>query len=135
MKKLLLLLTLVSVANNAQELKKHLWEHRLLVIFTSEFNTAEVEEQLKILQDAEEDLKDRKLKIYTITEDQYRFGFSDIEQATKKKRLITKPFEIVLIGLDGGEKYRASEVQPMQAFNELIDRMPMRQNELRKNKN
>ena len=135
MKKLFLLLTLVSVTVSAQKLKKHRWEHRLLVIFTSEFNTAEVEEQLKVLQAAEEDLKDRKLKIYTITEDKFRFGFSNIEQANKKKRTIIKPFEIVLIGLDGRENYRSDEVQPAQTFNDLIDRMPMRQNELRKNKN
>ena len=135
MKKILLMLTLFSGMVTAQELQKHQWEHRLLVIFTSEFNTAEVEEQLKILQAAEGDLKDRKLKVYTITEDRFRFGFSTNDRPSQKKRSITKPFEIVLIGLDGGEKYRSEKVQPIKTFNDLIDRMPMRQNELRKNKN
>lgn len=127
-------MAIISGTINAQELEKHRWEHRLLVILTSEFDTAEVQEQLDILKLAKEDLEDRKVKVYTLTEDKFRTNFSTLNQPANKKRDITKPFEIVLIGLDGGEKYRSEEVQPMQTFNALIDQMPMRRNELRKNK-
>lgn len=132
--RVLLLLVLMSGTIEAQELDKHRWEHRLLVVFTSEFNTAEVQEQLEVLELAKGDLEDRKLKVYTISEDKFRFGFTEIDHPVTKKRNITKPFEIVLIGLDGGEKYRSDEVQPMETFNELIDQMAMRRNEI-KNKN
>ena len=119
----------------AQDLEKHLWKHRLLLIFTSELNSAEVEEQLQLLKEAEKDLAERKVKIYVISEEAYRKGFSSEDQSGEGITRISKPFEIVLIGLDGGAKFRSEQVQPVQTFNDLIDQMPMRRQELKgKNK-
>ncbi len=41
-------------------------------------------------------------------------------------------FAVILIGKDGGEKMRAAEVTDPQAFYDLIDTMPMRRDEMRR---
>lgn len=43
-------------------------------------------------------------------------------------------FSIVLIGLDGGEKYKSNTVEKPDVFLNLIDTMPMRRQELRNRK-
>ncbi len=40
-------------------------------------------------------------------------------------------FAVILLGKDGGEKFRSTSVVPFQTFAALIDGMPMRQQELR----
>ena len=40
-------------------------------------------------------------------------------------------FTVILIGLDGGEKFRAGAVTDPEAFDALIDAMPMRRRALR----
>jgi hypothetical protein len=134
MKIMLILFALFSVTAGAQEFEKHRWKDRLLVIYTSDYGNAKVQKQLELLEMAGEDLKERKVKVYVVSEDSYRFNFTKKGEPLKKGKQIGKSFEIVLIGLDGGEKFRSSEVQPVKTFNDLIDSMPMRQNEL-KNKN
>lgn len=135
MKNVLILFALISGSITAQNLEKHRWKHRLLLIFTSELNSTEVEEQLQLLKAAEKDLAERKVKIYVISEEAFRKGFSSENHFVEEAKKISKPFEIVLIGLDGGEKFRSGKVQPAQTFNDIIDQMPMRRQELRgKNK-
>lgn len=45
------------------------------------------------------------------------------------------PFTVILVGRDGGEKYRSTEVTSTKQFFTLIDAMPMRKVEMRKQKN
>ena len=42
-------------------------------------------------------------------------------------------FAVILIGKDGGEKYRLYEVPELDGIFALIDGMPMRQNEMAQN--
>jgi hypothetical protein len=131
---MILLFALFTGTLGAQEFDKHRWKDRLLVIYTNDINKDEVRKQLDWLAKARKELNDRKLKIYVVSEEKFWYNFSQNGQPLEKKMKRNKPFEIVLIGLDGGDKFGSEEVQSVQAINALIDGMPMRQNEL-KNRN
>ena len=44
-------------------------------------------------------------------------------------------FNVVLLGLDGGEKFNSNNVEKANVFFNLIDKMPMRRQELRNKRN
>ncbi len=134
MRLMLIVFALLSGTAGAQEFDKHRWKDRLLVIYTQDFKSPEVQEQIELLAAAREDLEERRVKVYVVSEAKFRYNFSKDSQTLHNGKPLNKPFEIALVGLDGGEKYRSNEVQPVKRFNDLIDSMPMRQSEL-KNKN
>jgi hypothetical protein len=56
----------------------------------------------------------------------------------KKELLIHEKitgFNVVLIGLDGGKKFNSNTVEEANMFFNLIDKMPMRRQELRNKRN
>ena len=122
----------------SQNLSDHQWENRLLLLLTKDTNSQEYKKQVAELREEAAGLKDRKLIIYTLTPQQYHTGL-DLEKKWKKSAgLFQKyhqneaPFEVILIGLDGGIKLRQSDVLSCQQLFALIDRMPMRRQELRR---
>jgi hypothetical protein len=52
------------------------------------------------------------------------------EGGALRARFAPDGFAVVLVGLDGGEKFRASAVVDPDRLDALIDRMPMRRREL-----
>jgi hypothetical protein len=50
---------------------------------------------------------------------------------TLRARFQPEGFTVILVGLDGGEKFRAGSVVDPDRLDELIDRMPMRRREMR----
>ena len=82
-----------------------------------------------------EALKERKLLVYQIFPDNYLLGKKRekstlfFEQFMKDK----ETFRVVLIGLDGGIKYSQTEVLSRDKLFDIIDSMPMRQAEIRRN--
>lgn len=118
-----------------QDLEKHKWNSRLVLIHTSELESDNYQRQMSILGKEKEGLIERKLLVYTFWKDKYRVGFGDTEwkKADKGFRQWTDPdsgFEILLIGLDGGVKLRQDEAIETGALFALIDAMPMRRQEL-----
>lgn len=97
---------------HAQDLTKHQWKERVLLIVTDNPNSKEFQKQVKTLQYQETELKNRKLIIYQITPSEYKMGFSEEKKWIKNDKLynntktIDTSFEVILIGLDGGEKLR-----------------------------
>lgn len=131
MKIMLIFFAFFTGTLGAQEFNKHRWKDRLLVIFTTDYENDQVQKQLEVLEMAGEDLKVRKVKVYVVSKEKFWYNFSRNSKANIKEKKIDKSFEIVLIGLDGGEKFRSEEVQSVQTINALIDGMPMRQSELK----
>lgn len=124
----------------AQNLSKHQWENRILLIEFDDFDQKNYQEQIRDLQVNLDGLTERKLIIYQIHNETFKVGFSkDVEwqkMATNDlKKLKKKPasnFSITLIGLDGGVKEQKSTVFDSAKLFEIIDAMPMRVWELRK---
>lgn len=78
--------------------------------------------------------------VYHITPEKFKAGLqgekwqkTETEYARYKKTS-SQP-EIILIGLDGGVKLRAEEFLSNQKLFETIDSMPMRMQEMRRQKN
>ena len=59
-------------------------------------------------------------------------GLPEQEQILTRRRFDIAPtgFSALLIGKDGGEKFRSSQPVTLQKLNEIIDGMPMRQQEM-----
>jgi hypothetical protein len=125
---------LFTVTFNGQNLKKHQWENRVLLIISSQKDSKKVTQQIQLLKDKYQDLLERKLVIYTVHKEFYKFNFQSTKiEANKTYENFNKdksPFKVLLLGLDGGIKLTQKEVLSTEKLFTLIDGMPMRQYEL-----
>jgi hypothetical protein len=124
---------------NAQHFPQHRWQDRVLLVKTTNVDDDRWENQLAILAADPGGLTERKLVVYQITNGYYRKGWQPqgdwikIESNTFLPTTTSQGFEIVLIGLDGGVKLRQHKLLPLAELYALIDGMPMRRAEMRKN--
>ena len=123
----------------SQSLSEYQWENRLIIVFTESDTSEEFQNQIEILDEDQNGLKDRKLKVLHAVPGKHqtvlpnKSGWQDSNLYEKKES--KTDFEVILIGLDGGVKLRQTKpVETKQLFG-LIDSMPMRQAEMRRNKN
>ena len=125
---------LFTVTFNGQNLKKHQWENRVLLIISSQEDSKKVTQQIQLLKGKCQDLRERKLVIYTVHEEFYKFNFQSTKIESKKTyenfNKDKSPFKVFLLGLDGGIKLTQKEVLSTEKLFTLIDGMPMRQYEL-----
>ena len=128
----------------AQNLEKHTWKNRILVIKTSDSASAIYQEQIKEFRDAAEELKVRKFVFYKITGDHFELMDFTNPASNESGKITGKPvgmtltekenFEVILIGLDGGIKLQQTDLLRKEALFSIVDAMPMRRSELnRKN--
>jgi len=127
-----------------QDLKSHRWKDRVLLIQTSSELSDKYQKQLREFNDWGNELKERKLVIYTIVGDTYNVTNYQNKKSNKSWKstdelfddLIDKndDFRVILLGLDGGIKLEKSTVLKRKELFNIIDSMPMRMNELRKNR-
>ena len=146
-KSLLALLTTVfaafalgsTIAVAAEPLKHLQWEKRPLLLFAKSRSFAPLDRQVDLLRDYRPDLEDRDMVVLSTTGNQETsaaIGYVPINRGTarqlrKKYEPDSKGLTVILIGKDGGEKARWKQVVDPQEIFDLIDSMPMRQDELR----
>lgn len=127
-----------------QNLSDHKWKDRILIIQAADELSDKYGIQLKEFNDVEKELKERKLVIYEIVGDKYKMTKyqNKISSYSWKKvseligDLLNKDdeFRVILIGLDGGVKLDRTTILKRKDLFNIIDSMPMRMNELRKNR-
>lgn len=131
-----------SLAQTKPELKMlqaYQWEKRLLLIFTSTATEAQFQKQQQLLKQAAAGLAARDMVTLSVMENQVKSSDSSakdlpLAQALREKyKVKSTAFEVILIGKDGGEKYRSQQVTNPAKIFQTIDAMPMRQQEMRKN--
>ena len=105
------------------DLNDFLWLARPVVIFADTPNDPRFAEQIELLQARANELADRDVVILTDTDPSAR---SDI-----RTRLRPRGFMLVLIGKDGGVKLRKPSPWDVRELTRVIDKMPLRQQELR----
>jgi hypothetical protein len=134
----LLAVVLISTTTMSQNLDSFKWENRILLLKDSDFSSGELEEQLKVLQNHLEKLRERDILVFIVTNDAV---LDTLKRKTilKSKQIIEayglKDFQgLILIGKDGGIKLKESFVVSPQAIFTLIDGMPMRQAEMKHSK-
>lgn len=121
----------------SQSLEKHRWKDRILLVISADKNSKEFKNQLEILKKEKTGLLDRKLMTYAVYRKEFHFNFTKKE--TQSSKLFDKfnkeevAFKIVLIGLDGGIKLAQDTILSTEKLFAIIDGMPIRKRELRKN--
>ncbi len=139
--KKLILLTLFSffmVNVNAQNLSKHQWKNRLILILVDDATQLELQAQLTEFRTHSAGMKERKLVVYQVQSNQFKRGLSADNEWINSNKLYQKyksddsPFEVVLIGLDGGVKLTQNNILTCEKLFAIIDAMPMRRRELRR---
>ena len=134
----------MGITMQGQHLEEYRWENRILLVKTKNEWSEKYRDQLEVFRGATEALKERKIILYQIVGSQY-----DLIDYTNKRHKESgalsnemtdhllnhkNQFEIILIGLDGGIKYRKTELLTMEDLFSIIDSMPMRRAEMRKKK-
>ena len=135
--KLVFIFSLFTLASSGQDLKNHQWKNRVLLIFSNEKNADNYNEQIKLLSEVKEELLERKIEVYSTTKTEFIPNFKGNWKISnhlfKKYVSISKDFQVILIGLDGGIKLKEDRVLSMEKLFSIIDGMPMRRRELRNN--
>ena len=112
----LLLTLLLSVSMHTQPATRN------LLLFGR--GLSEYEKQLTLLERDSMGIKERDLVITTVEK----------ESEYKKYNVATDRFTLLLIGKDGGEKFRSTKPVAIETIFRLIDSMPMRQAEMGRRK-
>ena len=99
-----------SELNYGQNIKKHQWKNRVLLVFTEDVNNDAYKKQLIILKEHQKGLLERKLIFYSFTKKEFAFNFEDSWQKSTKFRNEKDSFKVILIGLDGGTKLEQTKI-------------------------
>ncbi len=111
------------------------WKNRIIVVSADQ--QSELEKQVAIFRNTNEAFKERDLILVTLHKNQINIDgqeASDISAAQLRDyyNLPTQGFRVLLIGKDGGTKLSSSSIVEHQKIYNLIDSMPMRKAEMRK---
>lgn len=141
---LLLIGVLMMNYTYAQDLKKHQWENRVVIIASQNEDSRTYQEQITEFNSLPKEFKERKIIVYQVLPDRYKL--TDYQIKGKDIEWTTSPtlfdkfvnnkedFKVILIGLDGGIKLEKTKVLSTTELFAAIDVMPMRRAEM-KNKN
>lgn len=130
---------MISAQSNPEELidlSDFRWENRLLLVFTPELSHSKTIEVMSMIENNREGILDRDLLVFYIFEKgQSTYGDSLMNEKSEK-HLRQKYYAtngettVVVIGKDGGEKYRQINQIDVDRIFARIDMMPMRKSEL-----
>jgi len=130
---------------HGQDLNKHLWKNRVLLIMTQNQDSMDYQDQIAEFYKFPSELKERKMLIYHVLPQRYTLinDAVDPEQNewVSSSALFDKfdgknvDFKVVLIGLDGGNKLEKNGLLSAEELFGTIDSMPMRRAELKKKRN
>ncbi len=129
-----LLLFLCVNAAQSQDLSKHHWENRLILLLTENLSDENFTSQLNELENGFKDLEERKLLVYQVFKHKMKLGLAKDAKWTAATNLYKKydkedsPFEFYLIGLDGKIKLQDNKCISIDKILDIIDSMPMRKN-------
>jgi hypothetical protein len=119
-----------------QNLDKHKWKNRLVLIQASDSSSKLFKEQLNEFVNIRTDLNERKLLIYQLVGEKYKIlngkTQNEIWKPADRKLVDQKvAFKVTLIGLDGGTKLEQNTVLKKEELFRIIDAMPMRISEMK----
>ncbi len=106
------------------------WKNRIVLVF-GKASDPKVEKQIDVLKQKQAELADRALVIIRISDDEARVVYgTSVAMSGDKLRADAKvgndDFQVLLVGKDGGVKFRSKEIVSDADIFDLIDRMPMR---------
>lgn len=128
----------LPIVTMGQDISEHRWQHRLLIMVAGDNIDDDWEKQLQEFSRCENELSERRILIYQVFPTKYKITQPGKDSTWNYTDRLYDRFgngdsvqEIILIGLDGGEKLRKRYVN-CDELSAYIDRMPMRRAEIRK---
>ncbi|WP_299879826.1 DUF4174 domain-containing protein [uncultured Sulfitobacter sp.] len=109
-----------------KDLSEFRWKKRPVVVFADSENDPAFIEQMSLLQAREDDLLERDVIVLTDTDPAARSAL--------RLKMRPRGFMLVLVGKDGGIKLRKPFPWSVREISRSIDKMPMRQREIRDSK-
>ena len=109
------------------DLRNFEWKNRVLVIGGSE---SKFQNQFDYLKVNKNEFTDRDMVVILINKDGSKISYY-ASTSSIRKRFNFEDFRLLLIGKDGGVKYRTNEPVKINKIFELIDKMPMRVQEIK----
>jgi hypothetical protein len=119
----------------AAELSDYLWQRRPLLLFAPSESDPRLLETMRRIEASRCDFMDRDIVLGRIvtegtsTLDGHVVDTEQVRQLVSEFGIGSDSFSVVLIGKDGGEKLRLSDIPDLQAIYAVIDGMPMRARE------
>ncbi len=107
----------------SDNLSDFLWQARPIVVFADSDNDPRFVQQMALLKDGADTLAERDVVVLTDTD--------KTTVSALRKALRPRGFMIVLIGKDGGVKLRKASPWDARELSRVIDKMPMREREVR----
>lgn len=115
-----------------QSLAAHKDKSRVLLVFAPTDKDSSYVEQGKLWQGEKAGFDERQLVVVPVLADK-KMAAGDTPVALEKKYGIdAKTFAVVLLGKDGHDAYRAAKPVKAAALYEVIDAMPMRRAEMKR---
>ena len=121
------------------DLEEFRWKSRLIVLTASSPEDQIFVEQKTLLASQEEGILERDLRIIEVFQngqgkiDQEQLSPESVSRLLKSLKVRKEEFRIFLIGKDGTVKLHSDKPVTAAEIFSLIDSMPMRQREMRKN--
>ena len=133
---LIFVLGLSALPVQAISLSAFEWQYRPLLIFAPQQQDHRLQQLNKTLIDKTCELDDRDMVIGVFVTQgpshlaKQTMSAQQAEHMRKQYEIQADQFAVLLIGKDGGEKYRLYEIPDLSEIFDLIDGMPMRQAEM-----
>ncbi|WP_158546184.1 DUF4174 domain-containing protein [Adhaeribacter pallidiroseus] len=109
--------------------------HRILLVFAPDSQNELLQEQNKMLRQAHSGLTERDMLVVQVIENNVELNpplketIPTADALRQEYKVKASQFTVILVGKDGGEKYRADHPQAPAVLFQIVDSMPMRQNE------
>jgi len=113
----------IFLEGDVQDLSQFVWEKRPIVVFADSPNDSSFGLQMEYLNARVEELEKRDVVVLTDTDPS--------AQSALRTKLRPRGFMMVLIGKDGGVKLRKPLPWDVRELSRTIDKMPVRQREIR----
>jgi len=127
-----------STGTTAQDLSKHRWNDRVIIVVVEDASDPTLQKQLEEFERHREGMKERKLVVYQVLPEKYTSDIVKEEQWMASSEMYdiykssNSDFSALLIGLDGGVKLRKQDLLSCKELFGVIDQMPMRRAEMNK---
>ena len=134
----LLAMSSFLISTSMNPILKHQWEERVLIVTASSPTNIGYKSQQQLLTEGKKGMKERNLVIYRLYSDhwvdpnQEMLSQEDADAIYDAYGIEKGTFSVVLIGKDGGVKMRKDDLVSTREIFQLIDSMPMRQQEMRR---
>ncbi|AZQ57499.1 DUF4174 domain-containing protein [Maribacter sp. MJ134] len=115
----------------SQDMADFKWTNRILIFADSDQKLIKAKSAIQVFKSLEKEVKERALLLFVYSKGAF-FNCDGVRLRLKSSRPIESSFDgIILLGKDGGVKFKEPYPVKAETIFELIDGMPMRRAEMK----